>query len=42
MQEMQEMPVRSVGWEDPLKKETGTHYSIVAWKIPRTDEPGGL
>ena len=30
------------GWEDPLKKETTTHSSILAWKIPWTEEPGGL
>ena len=30
------------GWEDPLEKEMATHPSIVAWKIPRTEDPGGL
>ena len=30
------------GWEDPLKKETTTHSSTLAWKIPWTEEPGGL
>ena len=39
---MQEMWVRSLGWEDPLKKETATHSSILAWEIPWTEEPGGL
>ena len=34
--------VRSLGWEDPLKKEMATHSSIHAWKIPWTKEPGGL
>ena len=30
------------GWEDPLEKEMATHSSILAWKIPWTEEPGGL
>ena len=30
------------GWEDPLKKETTTHSSTLAWKIPWMEEPGGL
>ena len=34
--------VRSLGWEDPLKKEMATHSSILAWKIPWTEEPGRL
>ena len=29
-------------WEDPLEKEMATHYSILAWEIPWTEEPGGL
>ena len=33
---------RSLGWEDPLEKETATHSSILAWKIPWTEKPGGL
>ena len=33
--------VRSLGWEDPLEKEMATHSSILAWKIPWTEEPGG-
>ena len=41
-QEIQEMQVRSLGWEEPLKKEMATHSSIVAWKIPWTEEPGNL
>ena len=39
---MQETWVRSLGWEDPLEKEMATHYSILAWKIPGTGEPGRL
>ena len=39
---MQEMRVQSPGWEDPLEEETATYSSIVAWKIPRTEEPGGI
>ena len=42
MQEMQEMRVRPLGQEDPLQKEMATHYSILAWKIPWTEDPGGL
>ena len=36
------MQVQSLGWEDPLKKEMATHSSILAWKSPWTEEPGGL
>ena len=39
---MQETRVRSLGWEDPLEKEMATHSSIPAWRIPWTEEPGGL
>ena len=39
---MRETRVRSLGWEDLLEKEMATHPSLLAWKIPRTDEPGGL
>ena len=39
---MQETWVRSLGWEDPLEKEIATHSSILAWKIPWTEEPGRL
>ena len=39
---MQETQVRSLGQEDPLEKEMETHSSILAWKIPRIEEPGGL
>ena len=34
--------VRSLGWEDPLGKGMATHSSILAWRIPWTEEPGGL
>ena len=39
---MQETWVRSLGGEDPLEKEMATYSSIFAWRIPRTEEPGGL
>ena len=39
---MQETQVQSLGQEDPLEKGTATHSSILAWRIPRTEEPGGL
>ena len=39
---MQEARVRSLGWEDPLEKEMATYSSILAWRIPWTEEPGGL
>ena len=42
MQDPQEMRVHSLGQEDPLKEEMATHFSILAWKIPWTEEPGGL
>ena len=42
MQETQEMQVQSLGWEDALEKEMATHFSILAWEIRRTEEPGGL
>ena len=42
MQEMQEMWVQSLGWEDPLEEEMAIHSSILAWGISRTEEPGGL
>ena len=41
-QETQEMQVQSVGQEDPLEKAMATHSSILAWRIPWTEEPGGL
>ena len=34
--------VRSLGGEDPLEEEMATHYSLLAWEIPWTEEPGGL
>ena len=42
MQEMQEIQFQSLGQEDPLEEEMVTHCSILARKIPRTEEPGGL
>ena len=39
---MQETQVRTLGWEDPLQEEMATHSSILAWRIPWTEEPGGL
>ena len=39
---MQETQVRSLAWEDPLEKGMAIHSSILAWRIPRTEEPGGL
>ena len=42
MPAMQETQVRSLGQEDPLEKGTETHFSILAWGIPRTEEPGRL
>ena len=42
MQEIEEMPVRSLGWEDPLEEGMATHSSILAQRIPRTEEPGKL
>ena len=38
----QKMQVGSLGQKDPLEKETATHFSILAWEIPWTEEPGGL
>ena len=37
-----EMRVLSLGQEDPLEEDMATHFSILAWRIPRTEEPGGL
>ena len=39
---MQETWVQSLGWEDPLEKKMETHSSILAWRIPWTEEPGWL
>ena len=42
MQETQEMQVKSLGQEDPLEKKMATCSSVLAWRIPWTEEPGGL
>ena len=39
---MQETWVRSLGWEDPVEQGMATHSSILAWRSPWTEEPGGL
>ena len=39
---MQEMWVQSLCWEDPLEKKMATRSSVLAWKVPWTEEPGGL
>ena len=39
---MQKTLVQSLGWEDPLKEGMATHCSVLAWRIPQTEEPGGL
>ena len=39
---MQETWVQSLGWEDPLERRMATHSSILAWRIPWTEEPGRL
>ena len=39
---LQEIQIQSLGQEDPLEKGMDTHSSSLAWKIPRTEEPGGL
>ena len=39
---VQETLVRSLGWEDPLEEGMATHSSILVWRIPWTEEPGGL
>ena len=38
----EEMPIRPLGWEDPLEKEVAIHCTILAWKIPWAEEPGWL
>ena len=38
---MQDTRVPSLGWKDPLEEDTATHSSILAWRTPRTQEPGG-
>ena len=42
MQEMPEKWVGTLGCDDPLEQEMATHSSILAWKIPWTEDPGGL
>ena len=42
MQEPQETRVPSLGWEDPLEEGMATHASILAWRIPWTEEPGRI
>ena len=42
MQEKQETQVQSLGREDPLEEEMENHSNILAWRIPQTEEPGGL
>ena len=42
MPAMQETQIQSLGWEDPLEKEMAAHSSILAQRIPWTEEPGGL
>ena len=42
MPAMQETQIQSLGWEDPLEKEMAIHFSILAWRIPWTEEPGRL
>ena len=39
---MQETWVLSLGWEDPLEEGIATHFSVLAWRIPWTEKPGGL
>ena len=39
---MPETWVRSLGWEDRMEKEVAAHSSVLAWEIPRTEEPGGM
>ena len=41
MRETQETQVRSLGWEGPLEEGMATHSSVLAWRIPWTEEPGG-
>ena len=41
MRAMQETQVQSLGQKDPMQKEMATHYSILAWRIPCTEETGG-
>ena len=41
MQEMKETWILSLGWEDPLEEGMATHSSILAWRVPGTEEPAG-
>ena len=41
-EETQETQVQSLGWEDPLEEKMAIHSNILAWKIPRTEEPSRL
>ena len=42
MQELQELQFQSLGWEDPVAEGVATYYSFLTWRIPWTEEPGGL
>ena len=42
LQESYETRIQSLGWEDLLEKGVATHFSILAWRIPWTEEPGGI
>ena len=42
IEETQEVQVQSLGQKDPLEEEMAAHYSVLAWKIPWTEESGGL
>ena len=42
MQEAQETRIQSLSWKDPLEEGMATHSGILAWRIPLTEEPGGL
>ena len=42
MQDTQETQVQFLGWEDPVEEGMATHFSALAWRIPRTEEPGRL
>ena len=42
MKETKKTGAQSLGWEDPLEEDMATHSSVLAWKIPWTEEPGGL
>ena len=42
MQEIQEMQIWILGWKDPLEEEMATHSSVLAWRVPWTEETGGI